>query len=171
MPSISHLYMYKSCPFHPLILQKALQVAIRMRLGYMRKPEDRKRGNANHSSPSQSKVQQPKKPAFPSEDLTTITGEDQNSMHRHLRFLSSELKKVVPNKNVCQELMTRTFPMRRQDIKAGNLSVMDCLVKYPALRFPAQVQLCIFIVYMYIFFWVTHNYTIICYKIQLNLKK
>ncbi len=108
-------------------------------MGYLRKPEDSKRGNANSSSPSHSKIQQPKKPAIPSE-VISVTGEDKNSMHRHFSFLNSELKKVVPNKNICQDLMARTFPLRRQDITAGNLTVRDCLTKYQALRFPSQVR-------------------------------
>lgn len=94
-----------------------------MRLAYIRKPEDSKRGNADHSSPSpsQSKVQKTKRPAIPFEDTTNRTGEDQNSMQR---LLSSELKKVVPDKIKCQEVMTRTFVVRRQEIKAGNLSTI-----------------------------------------------
>ena len=51
----------------------------------------------------------------------------------------TELKKVVPTKQIVQDSMARIFTMRRQDITAGNMSVMDTLTKYPAFRFPAQV--------------------------------
>ena len=95
--------------FSSCISQKALQVAIRMRLAYIRKPEDSKRGNAGQSSLSQSKkVQQPKKPSIPSKDIT-ITVEDRNSMHHHLSLLNSQLRKVTPSQEICQELMMRTF--------------------------------------------------------------
>lgn len=125
------------------VSQNALKVAVRMRLGYLRKPEDNKRGKASGlpgSTPT--RTEKPKKPAIP--NIPTNTGEDKASMARRFSLLKVELRKTVPNKTVIQDLMARTFSVRREDIQKENLSVMDCLVKYPALRFPSQVCMCFY---------------------------
>ena len=72
----------------------------------------------------------PATPAPPS----VLHGEDDASHKRHLNMLSLEAKKVKPNEKSLQELMRRTFPIRRQDIVDNSIPIGTLLKQYPPLE-------------------------------------
>ena len=78
-------------------------------------------------------------PATPVASL--ICGDDEASLKRHYKMMSSEMKKVTPNKQVIQKLMMKTFVPRRKEILEGMGTIQDILTAYPALKYPDEVRL------------------------------
>ena len=73
-------------------------------------------------------------------DIPAIpAGEDENSFERHNRSLKAEYSKANRNGTLVDELMERTFPMRRQDILAQGHSY-DPVSMYPFLQVADQVR-------------------------------
>ena len=66
-------------------------------------------------------------------------GEDENSFERHNQTSKAEYSKANPNTKMVEELMDRTFPMRRQDILSQGHSY-DPVSKYPFLQVASQVH-------------------------------
>ena len=76
----------------------------------------------------------PKTPAPP----IIPSGEDMTSHQRHTKMLQMEERKRMPNKGVVADLMTRTYPFRRQEVL--DFMVMKDIIKtYPPLRKCDQV--------------------------------
>ena len=122
-----------------LYIQGYLIVALRMRMAYLRKPEDKKRGNPDKEKRTPAP---PQKAVKPSTGVVPMlpTGEDDASQQRHLKLLQAEMKKVNPNKHIIRDLMARTFPTRWQEILEDSGSVRDILKVYPALKYPDEVR-------------------------------
>lgn len=111
-----------------------------MRLAYLRKPDDMKRGNP---SKEKRKVFTPDKVKMPTSPVPTCTltcGEDEASLIRHTKMLKSEMKKVNPNKQIVQKLMQKTFVLRRRDFLEETRTVHEVLQSYPALKYPEEVS-------------------------------
>ena len=66
-------------------------------------------------------------------------GEDEVSFKRHNKILVSEKAKVNPNMMIVNELMDKTFYMRREDITNNPCVVSTLLSKYPFLSVENQV--------------------------------
>lgn len=66
-------------------------------------------------------------------------GEDEASHDRHVNFLGLEYKKSKINKHAVADLMRRTFPIRRQKILEGIVSIDRLLHTYPPLKEFQQV--------------------------------
>lgn len=99
-------------------------------MSFLRKPVEWRRGSGSQKSPHVAKVVMPTAPTAPGLPI----GEDEASQQRHLKMLSSEMKKVHPKKQITRELMKRTFSTRRKQILDGMGSVKDILAVYPALK-------------------------------------
>lgn len=110
--------------FLMLFLQRYLIVALRMRMAYLRKPGDMKRGNP---SKDKRRIQPKDKARMPSAPTVSPLpcGEDKASLQRHCQMLKAEMKKVTPNKQVLQKLMLKTYVPRRKDILEGMGTVQD----------------------------------------------
>ena len=106
-------------------------MAIRMRMAYLRKPSDRKRGDPTKQHLQPFKIQNKTMPYSPNLH-SDFQVEDEASMKRHLKLLQMEFKKVVPNRQITKELMKRTYPKRRQEVLDGNVSIGKILEMYPA---------------------------------------
>ena len=87
-------------------------MAIRMRMAYLRKPSDRKRGDPTKQHLQPFKIQNKTMPYSPNL-RSDFQVEDEASMKRHLKLLQMEFKKVVPNRQITKELMKRTYPKRK----------------------------------------------------------
>ena len=114
-------------------------MAIRMRMAYLRKPSDRKRGDPTKQNQQPFKIQNKTMPCSPSVH-SDFRVEDEASMERHLKLLQVEFKKVVPNRQITKELMKRTYPKRRQEVLNGNVSIEKILQMYPALAHSDEVN-------------------------------
>ena len=66
-------------------------------------------------------------------------GEDDISFQRHNRVLQAEWSKVKRNVMMVEELMERTFPMRRREILENSCDVQTLFKKFPFLQDPEQV--------------------------------
>ena len=66
-------------------------------------------------------------------------GEDRASHDRHVRMLAAEYRKLHPNPKITKDIMRRTFPFRRADIKDKAIPLTDLLKRYPPLREYAEV--------------------------------
>ena len=66
-------------------------------------------------------------------------GEDTVSFERHNRVLQSEWTKSSRNAVTIEQLMERTFPMRRRDILEESADVQATFNRYPFLQDPDQV--------------------------------
>lgn len=119
-------------------MQNYLIVSMKTRMAYLRKPDDRKRGNPSKENRKSLPVAKPIMPAIPATILMPI-GEDEASQLRHEKVLKTEMKKVNPNKQVVRELMKRSFFLRREKIVGGLGSVQDVLAYYPALKCADEV--------------------------------
>ena len=83
----------------------------------------------------------PKAPCGKEQDVPAVpAGEDESSFEQHNRTLRAEYSKANLNGRTVDELMERTFPMRRQDILAQGHSY-DPVSKYPFLQMADQVRL------------------------------
>ena len=67
-------------------------------------------------------------------------GEDRVSLERHAKVLLEESKKRHPNSQVVEDLMSRTFPMRRRDILENAYDLSTLFNKYPFLKDPEVVR-------------------------------
>ena len=75
-------------------------------------------------------------------------GEDDISFQRHNRVLQAEWSKVKRNVMVVEELMERTFPMRRREILESSCNVQTLFKKFPFLQDPEQVIVVNFYAYV-----------------------
>lgn len=66
-------------------------------------------------------------------------GEDAVSFERHNRVLQSQWTKSSRNVVTIEQLMERTFAMRRRDILEASSDVQTTFNKYPFLQDPNQV--------------------------------
>ena len=114
-------------------------MAIRMRMAYLRKPSDRKRGDPTKQHLQPFKIQNKTMPYSPNLH-SDFQVEDEASMKRHLKLLQMEFKKVVPNRQITKELMKWTYPKRRQEVLDGNVSIGKILEMYPALAHADEVN-------------------------------
>ena len=111
-----------------------------MRMAYLRKPDNKKRGNPSKEG---RKYLTPK-PVMPSTSSPLIpVGKDEASQQRHEKILKAEMKKANPNKQTVKELMRRSFFQRRRNIVDGMGTVQDILIHYPALKNPEEVSIAI----------------------------
>ena len=110
-----------------------------MRMAYLRKPDDQKRGNPKKEKRNPAPPQKVIMPSASSDVPILPVGEDDASQQRHLKLLQTEMKKVNPNKQITRELMKRTFPTRRKEILQDGGSVEAILKMYPALKYPDEV--------------------------------
>ena len=74
--------------------------------------------------------------------LAVPDGEDAVSFERHNRALKLEHDKVRPNKQVVEELMTQSFPMRWNDLHDNNYGLDAVFDKYPFLESVDEVYIC-----------------------------
>jgi hypothetical protein len=97
---------------------------------------DKKPRKVRAHVPSEPLQVKPKAPCVKEQDIPAVpAGEDENSFERHNRTLKAEYSKANPNRRMVDELMERTFPMRRQDILAQGHSY-----EYPFLQVADQVR-------------------------------
>ena len=66
-------------------------------------------------------------------------GEDDVSFERHNHLLKSEWMKQKRNAALVEELMERTFAMRRREILENSCDVKTLFKKYPFMQDPEQV--------------------------------
>ena len=66
-------------------------------------------------------------------------GEDEVSFERHNRVLKSEWSKSSRNALMVEQLMDRTFPIRRRSILETPTNVLTTFKQYPFLQDPTQV--------------------------------
>lgn len=71
--------------------------------------------------------------------LTPTPGEDKTPFARHTKALQAEYVKKNPNKQVISELMDRSFPQRRMDIKNNSYDLSTVFKRYPFLQKSDQV--------------------------------
>ena len=67
-------------------------------------------------------------------------GEDERSLHSHIKTMVEECKKRTIDLNVLEDRMKRSFFYRRKEVCSGIISIPDLLQKYPALHFPSCVS-------------------------------
>ena len=67
-------------------------------------------------------------------------GEDRVSLERHTKVLLDEIKKRRPNLQVVEDLMSKTFSMRRNDILENSYYFTSLFAKYPFLKDPEVVR-------------------------------
>ena len=72
--------------------------------------------------------------------LPVPDGEDGISFERHNRALKLEHGKVRPNKQVVEELMTQSFPMRWNDLHENSYGLDTVFDKYPFLANVSEVS-------------------------------
>ena len=114
------------------LVQGAIVKGLQCRLKERRREKKSRKAQAN-VPPEQVQVE-PKPPCLKEHDIPAIpAGEDENSFERHNRTLKAEYSKMNPNAKMVEELMERTFPMRRQDILSQGHSY-DPVSKYPFLQ-------------------------------------
>ena len=65
-------------------------------------------------------------------------GEDKSSHDRHVKLMQLEERKVSPNTNILNDLMKRTFSLRRTEIVDKPQPIQQIL-SYPSLRRYNQV--------------------------------
>lgn len=111
-----------------------------MRMAYLRKPDDMKRGNPLKDKRKVVANDQPRMPTAPATPLY-MCGEDDASIARHCKMLTSEMKRVNPNRQVIKQLMAKTFTLRRRQILEGMGTVQDIIKVYPALKYPEEVSI------------------------------
>ena len=70
-----------------------------------------------------------------------LEGEDNVSFERHNRVLGMEWRKTNKNMMVVDELMSRTFAMRRRVIIESPQAVQTLFDRFPFLQDPEQVYL------------------------------
>ena len=108
-------------------------------MAYLRKPEDKKRGNSNKQSQPTCRVQKQVSVLMPVSTPPIIpVGEDHASHDRHVKLLKAECKKLHPNKEVTRDLM-RTFPIRRENILGQVIPMETILLTYAPLKKYAEV--------------------------------
>ena len=73
---------------------------------------------------------------------------DDISFQQHNHVLQAEWSKVKQNVMVEEELMERTFPMRRQEILDNSCNVQTLFKKFPFLQDPEQVIVAHFCAYV-----------------------
>ena len=81
----------------------------------------------------------PKKEAWNYAVPSVNLGEDGASYKRNILRLKAEYKKAKPNKVIVNDLMTRTFPMRRNEILNSPSSLSNTFDKFPFLQDSNQV--------------------------------
>ena len=69
-------------------------------------------------------------------------GEDAVSFERHNRVLQNEWKKPSRNAMLVEQLMHKTFAMRRREIVENSCGVQMLFKKFPFLQDPEQVNNC-----------------------------
>lgn len=113
-------------------------VALRMRMAYLRKPDNLKRGNPSNKSGTSA----PAKKVMPAAPIVSLSpiGEDEASLQRHKKKLKDEMKRVSPNKQIVRELMKRTYELRRKEIMECTGTIHDILLSYPALKDSGEVS-------------------------------
>lgn len=67
-------------------------------------------------------------------------GEDETSFNRHVKVLKNEKVKSHPNMQVVEDLMEKTFFMRRSDITNNARDILAILNEYPFLSVEDQVS-------------------------------
>ncbi len=77
----------------------------------------------------------PRSPAAP----LIPPGEDKPSHLRHLKKLQREESKVTSDKRIISDLMTRTYPFRRQEILEKPQPIGQLAKTYPSIRRSEQV--------------------------------
>lgn len=121
-----------------ILVQDAIVKGLQGRFKERRR--DKKPRKARVHVPSEPLHVKPKAPCMKEQDIPAVpAGEDENSFERHNRTLKAEYSKANPNGRMVDELMERTFPMRRQDILAQGHSY-DPVSKYPFLQVADQVR-------------------------------
>ena len=100
--------------------------ALRIRMSYLRKPEGEKRGTPRRdtddyltTTKARKTVPDPK-PMMPSSQVTDAiimpVGEDNESLKKHYKRMTKEMKNANPNSQIVSDLFRRTFPLRRNEI-------------------------------------------------------
>ena len=82
-------------------------------------------------------------------------GEDDVSFKRHNRILQAEWHKPKRNIMVIEELMEKTFAMRRREILSNSCNVQTLFKKFPFLQDPEQVIVVIFLWNNVCVYWCT----------------
>ena len=80
--------------------------------------------------------------------LSCNLAEDQTSFSRHNNILMRESVKNRPNWTIVNDLMEKSFAMRRIDILDNACDVTE---KYPFLKYPDQVFICYYLIVNIIF--------------------
>ena len=65
---------------------------------------------------------------------STSIGEDEASFESHNKAIRSEIKKPRGNQVIINDLVKRTYSMRRQDILKNGRDITDTLEKYSFFR-------------------------------------
>nr|XP_002126462.2 uncharacterized protein zf(c2h2)-60 isoform X2 [Ciona intestinalis] len=113
-------------------------VSLRQRFRDMRRPmynndtvKAMKRKYGFHARRDDDQLQSAKR-VFVASDCT----EDATSIKLHIKALDAELKKKERNLDILQDRMSRTYSIRRKEVQEGDLSILDIISKYSALRLP-----------------------------------
>ena len=108
-------------------------------MAYLRKPDNKKRGNPSQES---GRILFSAKKVMPAARIAPLLtdSEDEASQQRHKKKLKDEMKRVSPNRQIVRELMKRTFPVRRREVLDGIGTVQEILSYYPALKSPEEVS-------------------------------
>ena len=105
---------------------------------FRRAPKPKGHTQSPKPSPTQPKPKQPSKILDIPE---TPAGEDTTSFQRHNKAIKNEYAKPKRARKmvVLNELISRSYAMRRQDVMSHSYALQDILELYPFLKEPDQV--------------------------------
>ena len=77
--------------------------------------------------------------------IPPASSDDEMSFERNQKLLMEEFGKPKPRFDAIKQLMTCTFPMRRETILSNNDSILDILSSYPMLKKSNIVSVLLFV--------------------------
>ena len=95
--------------------------------------------SADAPKPKRSKVEIKGKHQYV-DDVNSIIVDDEISLERNMKRMSSELSKTISSPKVLDELMKQTYPNRRASVLGGGVGVLEICDKFPLLRKPKHVR-------------------------------
>ena len=95
--------------------------------------------SADAPKPKRSKVEIKGKHQYV-DDVNSIIVDDEISLERNMKTMSSELSKTKSSPEVLDELMKQTYRNRRASVLSGGVGVLEICDKFPLLRKPKHVR-------------------------------
>ena len=105
---------------------------------------------SNARTPKRKKLDLTDKHAYVS--IPPASADDEMSFERNQKLLMEEFGKPKPKYDAIKQLMTCTFPMRRERVLSNNDSIVDILSSYPMLKKSNIVSVLLFVFFMHTFF-------------------